>query len=175
MRTIKTSSFVKSKHILNILSESAKLAIRDFIDEITNKSNIKIESICSEIVNIYSLKVSKMGKDVRGLIDIKEEVINLAEEIKAAQKEQIVKILQRELPEGKIIDFTEDFDAVMFFKNIYDKTATYFSNLVNKIYSELSHLLVKMDNRIMKVQKEEQEEIERSKQVQRRKELQEQR
>lgn len=41
----------------------------------------------------------------------------------------------------------------MFFKGIYDKTATYFSNLVNKIYSELSHLLVKMDTRIMKVQK----------------------
>lgn len=36
-----------------------------------------------------------MGKDVRGLIDIKEEVINLAEEIKGAQKEEIVKILQR--------------------------------------------------------------------------------
>lgn len=95
MRTIKNSSYVKSKHILNILSESAKLAIRDFIDEITNKSNIKIEAICSEIVSIYTLKVSKMGKDVKGLIDIKEEVINLAEEIKSAQKEDIVKILQR--------------------------------------------------------------------------------
>jgi hypothetical protein len=153
MRTIKTSSYVKSKHILNILSESAKLAIRDFIDEITNKSNIKIEAICAEIVSSYSMRVSKMGKDIRGLIDIKEEVINLAEEIKGAQKEEIVKILQREMPEGKVQDFTEDFDAVMFFKNIYDKTATYFSNLVNKIYSELSHLLVKMDNRIMKVQK----------------------
>ncbi len=47
MKTIKGSSFVKSKHILNILSESAKLAIRDFIDEITAKSNIKIEQICS--------------------------------------------------------------------------------------------------------------------------------
>jgi hypothetical protein len=47
MPTIKNSSFVKSKHILNILSESAKLAIRDFIDEITNKSNIKIEAICA--------------------------------------------------------------------------------------------------------------------------------
>lgn len=42
MRTIKTSSYVKSKHILNILSESAKLAIRDFIDEVTAKSNTKI-------------------------------------------------------------------------------------------------------------------------------------
>lgn len=43
MRTIKNCSFVKSKHILNILSQSAKLAIRDFMDEITNKSNVKIE------------------------------------------------------------------------------------------------------------------------------------
>jgi hypothetical protein len=41
------------------------------------------------------LKVSRVGKDVKGLIDIKEEVINLAEEIKAAQKEQIIIILQR--------------------------------------------------------------------------------
>ncbi len=166
---------MKSKHILNILSESAKLAIRDFIDEITNKSNIKIEAICGEIVSIYSLRVSKMGRNVKGLIDIKEEVINLAEEIKNANKEDIVKILQRELPESKVQDFSEDFEAVMFFKAIYDKTATYFSNMVNKIYSELSHLLVKMDNRIMKVQKEEQEDIERQRQLQRRKELQEQR
>jgi len=120
--------------------------------------------------------VSRIGKNVRGLIDIKEEVINLAEEIKSAQKEAIVVILQRELQdEGKVQDFTEDFEAVMFFKSVYDKTATYFSNLVNKIYSELSHLLVKMDNRILKVQKEEQEEAERQRQVQRRKELQEQR
>lgn len=95
MPTIKNSSFVKSKHILNILSESAKLAIRDFIDEITNKSNIKIEAICAEIVSQYTMRVSKMGKNVKGLIDMKEEVINLAEEIKNAKKEDIVKILQR--------------------------------------------------------------------------------
>jgi hypothetical protein len=44
------------------------------------------------------MRVSKMGKDIRGLIDIKEEIINLAEEIKGAQKEDIVKILQREMP-----------------------------------------------------------------------------
>jgi hypothetical protein len=42
LKTIKGCDFVKSKHILNILSESAKLAIRDFIDEITSRSNIKI-------------------------------------------------------------------------------------------------------------------------------------
>lgn len=153
LKTIKGCDFVKSKHILNILSESAKLAIRDFIDEITARSNIKIEAICAEVISNYSLRVSRVGKDVKGLIDIKEEVINLAEEIKEAQKDQIVNILQRELPLNKIQDFSEDFQAVMFFKSIYDKTSTYFSNLVNKIYSELSHLLIKMDNRIMKVQK----------------------
>jgi hypothetical protein len=47
LRTIKGCDFVKSKHILNILSESAKLAIRDFIDEVTSRSNIKIEAICA--------------------------------------------------------------------------------------------------------------------------------
>ena len=135
MKTIKGSSFVKSKHILNILSESAKLAIRDFIDEITARSNIKIESICQEIVSSYMQRITKVGKDVKGLIEMKEEVIKLAEEIKFAAKEDIVKILQRELANDRTQDFSEDFAAVMFFKGIYDKTATYFSNLVNKIYS----------------------------------------
>jgi hypothetical protein len=46
-----------------------------------------------------------------------------------------VDILQREVPKEKVHDFSEDFAAVMFFKGIYDKTSTYFSNLVNKIYS----------------------------------------
>lgn len=41
------------------------------------------------------MKVSRMGRDVGGLISIKEEVINLAEEIKSAKKEEIVNILQR--------------------------------------------------------------------------------
>ena len=53
----------------------------------------------------------------------------------------------------------------MFFKGIYDKTATYFSNLINKIYTELSHLLVKMDHRILKVQKDEQQDMERKKKI----------
>jgi hypothetical protein len=39
---IKGLQYVKGKHIQNILSESAKLAIRDFIDEITARSNFKI-------------------------------------------------------------------------------------------------------------------------------------
>lgn len=41
------------------------------------------------------MKVSRVGRDIRGLIDIKEEVINLAEEVKSAKKEKIVEILQR--------------------------------------------------------------------------------
>lgn len=62
-------------------------------------------------------------------------MINLAEEIKAAKKEEIVNILQREVSKDHLQDFSEDFAAVLFFKGIYDKTSVYFSNLINKIYS----------------------------------------
>ena len=86
---------MKSKHISNILSESAKLAIRDFIDEITTRSNYKIEIICAQIIDIYSQKVQAIGRDVKGIISLKEDVIRLAEEIKSAKKENIMDILQR--------------------------------------------------------------------------------
>ena len=66
---------------------------------------------------------------------MKDEVIGLAEEIKAAKTDKIVEILQREVSKDQTQDFTDDFAAVMFFKGIYDKTATYFSNLINKIYT----------------------------------------
>ena len=58
-----------------------------------------------EIVSNYLMRVSKAGKDLKNLIGIKEEVINLAEEIKMAEKEKIVEILQRELPSNKVQDF----------------------------------------------------------------------
>ena len=51
----------------------------------------------------------------------------------------------------------------MFFKGIYDKTSTYFSNLVNKIYSELSHLLTKLDKSITVIQRENEEEKQKEK------------
>lgn len=76
---IKNLSYVKSRHIQNILSESAKLAIRDFIDEITQRSNYKIELICAQIVETYSQKVQNLGRDVNAIIQLKEEVIRLAE------------------------------------------------------------------------------------------------
>lgn len=46
----------------------------------------------------------------------------------------------------------------MFFKEIYDKTDAFFSNFVNKIYSELSHLLTYLDEQITAIQKLEEEE-----------------
>lgn len=45
MPSIKQSDFVKSRHILNIVSESAKIAIRDYIDDVTLQSNEKIEKV----------------------------------------------------------------------------------------------------------------------------------
>jgi hypothetical protein len=90
---------------------------------------------------------------VNEILLVKEEIIKLGEEIKSSKKEEVIKILQREMPADKLQDFEEDFSSVMFFKGIYDKTSTYFSNLVNKIYSELSHLLTKLDKRITSIQR----------------------
>lgn len=84
----------------------------------------------------------------------------------AAKKETIVDILQREIDKGKIQDFEEDFASIMFFKGIYDKTSVYFSNLTNKIYAELTHLLTKLDKRITVIQREEQEEKQRQIEIQ---------
>ena len=94
-----------------------------------------------------------MGRNVNEILLVKEEIIKLGEEIKSSKKEDVIKILQREMPADKLQDFEEDFSSVMFFKGIYDKTSTYFSNLVNKIYSELSHLLTKLDKRITSIQR----------------------
>lgn len=87
MSTVKDMQFVKSKHIQNILSESARLAIRDFIDDITNSSNLKIEAVCAEIVKIYSGRVSSLDKDLGGIIKLKSEIVELAEEIKNSKKD----------------------------------------------------------------------------------------
>jgi len=121
--------------------------------------------ICAEIVDIYSVKAQNLGRDINGIISLKDEIIKLAEEMKSCKKEQIINILQRELPKEKIQDFEEDFASVMFFKGIYDKTSTYFSNLINKIYSELSHLLTKLDKRITVIQREQQEEVQKKKEA----------
>ncbi len=166
LQEIKSIDMVRSKHIHNILSESAKLSIRDFIDEITQKSNHKIELICSVIIDMYSERVQNLGRNIDKIIALKDEVIKFAEEMKGCKKEHILAILQRELPREKIQDFEEDFASIMFFKSIYDKTSTYFSNLINKIYAELSHLLTRLDKRITQIQKEEHEEVQRKKEEQ---------
>ena len=90
--------FVKSRHIQNILSESARLSIRDFIDEITKKSNSKIQLICKQIIDGYAAKIVSAGRNLTEILKLKEEVIDLAENIKSAEAEGIVKILQNEVP-----------------------------------------------------------------------------
>jgi hypothetical protein len=72
MPKIKTSDFVKSRHISNIVSESAKIAIRDYIDAITLKSNDKIEKICREIHEKMNHKITKVGKQIPLLLQIKD-------------------------------------------------------------------------------------------------------
>lgn len=72
MPKIKGSDYVKSRHILNIVSESAKIAIRDFIDNVTLESNQKIEKVCQEIGDKINKKIMKAGKQIPNLLKIKE-------------------------------------------------------------------------------------------------------
>ena len=60
--SIKNSDFVKSRHILNIVSESAKIAIRDYIDEMTIKSNVKIERVSAAITEKINTRLKEAGK-----------------------------------------------------------------------------------------------------------------
>lgn len=93
---------------------------------------------------------------------MKDEITKLLEDLKAkTNKDNIIQILHKELPmanNAKLIDFETDFSSVLFFKSIYDKTDTYYSNLINKIYSELSQFLTYIDQIITTKQREEQEE-----------------
>ena len=175
MPSIKNSDFVKSKHILNIVSESAKISIRDYIDEITIQSNAKIEKVSAQIAEKVTQQLTQAGKHINALIEIKQDIMNLAEEVKQQEGQNILAIIKRELPHSNDTDFEDDFESIMFFKGIYDKTDTYFSNLINKTYSELSHVLNKLDAKIIRLQKEEQEELERRQLLLKRKEIQNQR
>jgi hypothetical protein len=64
-----------------------------------------------------------------------------------------MQLLKRELPDYNFKDFEDDFESIMFFKGIYDKTGTYFSNLINKTYAELAIVLHKLDTKIIRCQK----------------------
>lgn len=46
----------------------------------------------------------------------------LAEEIKNQEGHNILEIIKKELPNYNFKDFEDDFESIMFFKGIYDKT-----------------------------------------------------
>lgn len=46
MNLIRDTNFVKSKKIKNIISESAKLSIREFIDHLADQAESKIQKLC---------------------------------------------------------------------------------------------------------------------------------
>lgn len=62
MPSIKSSDYVKSRHISNIVSESAKIAIRDYIDNLTLKTNEKVEKISSDITQKVLKRFNEAGK-----------------------------------------------------------------------------------------------------------------
>lgn len=47
---------MKSKKIKNIISESAKLSIREFIDHLADQGESKIQKLCLEIIKNFSYK-----------------------------------------------------------------------------------------------------------------------
>lgn len=49
--------------------------------------------------------MQSLGRDVNAIVQLKSEIIKLAEEIMSSKKENIVDILQREMPPNKIQDF----------------------------------------------------------------------
>jgi hypothetical protein len=79
--------------------------------------------------------------------------MNLAEDIKGQKGQNILEIMKQELPNYNFKDFEDDFESIIFFQGIYDKTAAYFSNLINKTYSELCIVLNKLDTKIVRLQK----------------------
>lgn len=107
--SIKKSDFVKSRHILNIVSESAKIAIRDYIDEVTIRSNAKIERVSCQIAEKINHRLVEAGKQISVLIEIKQDIMNLAEEVKQQSGQNILALIKREVPESDDTDFEDDF------------------------------------------------------------------
>ena len=86
---------MKAKRIKNIISESAKLAIRDYMDNLTEKSNETMGGICSLIVENYWNQVESYGRDIEKIILLKNKVLKLSQDVKTANKEQIINVLER--------------------------------------------------------------------------------
>ena len=103
--SIRRSDFVKSRHILNIVSESAKIAIRDYIDNLTIRTNDKVEKIAADITQKVLRKFAEAGKQITALLQIKQEVMDLAEDVKSQNGQNILTIIKAELPDCDLKDF----------------------------------------------------------------------
>lgn len=56
MNLIRDTHFVKSKKIKNIISESAKLSIRELVDHLADQGEPKIQKLCLQIIKNFSYK-----------------------------------------------------------------------------------------------------------------------
>lgn len=66
--------------------------------------------------------VAKAGKQIQTLLELKQGVMELAEDIRNQQGHNILGLIKKELPDYDLKDFEDDFESIMFFKGIYDKT-----------------------------------------------------
>ena len=81
MKLIKDSNYIKGKKIKNIISESAKLAIRDLVDNLSRQADEKITKFCENLVwEILSSKKTVVNS-LDDAMEIKEKMLGLMEEI----------------------------------------------------------------------------------------------
>ena len=92
----------------------------------------------------------------------KKELINFMKKIEESSNEDIIEVIRDNISID-LISFEEDISAVLFFKDIYDKTAFYFKIVRASLASEISSVILKVDSEIAVLQEERRkmEEIER--------------
>lgn len=86
VQLIKDANYVRSKHIRNIISESAKLSIRDYMDKLAVDSEAKIEQMCRDIIReISAQEYNKFTAELSDAMKFKESIMNLVDKIKNAE------------------------------------------------------------------------------------------
>lgn len=79
LNLIKDTHYVKSKKIKNIISESAKLCIRDFIDRVAVDSEEKIQRLSQEIIKQFSYETRNLSdNEIEAAKETKKRIVKFA-------------------------------------------------------------------------------------------------
>lgn len=91
MKLVKDANYVKSKKIKNIISESAKLAIRELIDKLSEEADSKMVRLSETLVKEITLTQKKtFGGSLEDALEVKKKLLSLIEHIEKSKNEEIV-------------------------------------------------------------------------------------